>query len=219
MIAGQNVFFHLNNPIRLVRIVGLVVQINSVAAGKYTLLTIDDSSGANIEVKLERRDRRPEDDAEYPSNTLVDNVDVTNNLGDPTIYVDKKPVSIGSVVRAQGELTSYRDQRQVSLKKLFHVKDTNEEAVHWSKAAEWKRTVLSKPWVLTKERRDAVEEKLRIEEYKDHERRKKRRKMQNEHDEKHVQREAKREARRMAEQEKMDAGALEGSERLPQPWD
>ncbi|KAK4503246.1 hypothetical protein PRZ48_006674 [Zasmidium cellare] len=216
---GQNVFFHLNNPIRLVRIVGLIVQINSVAEGKYTLLTIDDSSGANIEVKLQRRDRQPGDDAEYPSNTLIDNVDVMVNLGEPTIYVDRKPVSLGSVVRAQGELTSFRNQRQIDLKKLFRVKDTNEEAVHWSKAAEWKRTVLNKPWVLTQEQRDVADEKLRQEERKEHERRRKRRKMQNEHDEKHIQREARREARRMAEQEKMDAGALAGSERLPQPWD
>lgn len=219
MIAGQNVFFQLNNPIRLVRIVGLIVQINSAAAGKYTLLTIDDSSGANIEVKLERRDRQPGDDADYPSNTLVDNVDVTIHLGEPRIHVDKKPVSIGSVVRAQGELEIFRNQRQVNLKKLFHVKDTNEEAVHWSKAAEWKRTVLSRPWVLTKERRDAVDEKLRNEERREHERRKRKRKMQTAHDERHLQRQARREERRLAEQGKMDAGALEGSERLPQPWD
>lgn len=217
--AGQNVFFYLNNPIRLVRIVGLIVQINTVALGKYTLLTIDDGSGANIEVKIQRRDRQPGEDAEYPSNTLVDNVDVTFQWGEPTVHLDKKPLAIGSVVRAQGELSSYRNQRQVVLNRLFRVKDTNEEAVHWSKAADWKRSVLSKPWVLTQEQRDAVEEKLRKQERKDYERRKKRLKLQSADDEKKMQKEARREARRMAEQEKMDAGALAGSEVLPRPWD
>lgn len=195
------------------------MQINSVAAGKYTLLTIDDSSGANIEVKIERRDRQPGDDAEYPSNTLVANVDVTVRLGESTLHLDNKPLAVGSVVRAQGEIASYRNQRQVTLNRLFRVKDTNEEAVHWSKAADWKRSVLSKPWVLTRERRDAVDEKLRKEERKEYEKRKKKRRLQTENDEKRTQKEARREAKRVAEQEKMDAGALAGSEMLPRPWD
>lgn len=219
MSAGQNVFFYLNNPIHLVRIVGLIVQVTSVADGKFILLTIDDSSGANIEVKIQRRDRQPGDDAEYPSNTQVDNVDVTFQWGEPTIHLDKKPLAIGSVVRAQGEVANYRYQRQVVLNRLYRVKDTNEEAVHWSKAADWKRNVLNKPWVLTQEMRTAVDEKLRKEERKEYERRTKRQRLKSEDHERRSQKEAKREARRLAEEQKMDSGALPGSEVLPRPWD
>ncbi|KAI9654448.1 MAG: hypothetical protein M1831_005414 [Alyxoria varia] len=50
---GQNVFFHLNHPLRYVYLCGPVVAIDFITS-RYVLFTLDDSSGANVEIKIER---------------------------------------------------------------------------------------------------------------------------------------------------------------------
>nr|POE47102.1 hypothetical protein CFP56_00434 [Quercus suber] len=156
---GQNIFFHLNWPIQYVRLVGLVVDIELApnCEGRYTLLTLDDGSGACIVVKITRRRVWPGDDSVYPSNTTCDHVDVHVLLGLPSVRILGQAISIGDVIRVKGTISTFRHVRQIELKLAAVVRDTNEEASAWRETVAWSREKLARPWVLTQKDRDAVD--------------------------------------------------------------
>lgn len=213
-VEGQQIYFHLNHPIRFVRLVGLVVDIE-VKAGKHILISLDDSSGTCIEIKTSFQPVEEDDHAEYLSNTLVENLDVHVILGIPTIYINKQRIEIGSIIKAKGTLDSFRNTRQLKLERIWVVKDTSEEVKAWSETASWKRDVLSEPWVLTKEEREEVDEKIGRDEVNERERSKKRRAFDAKYAEKKKRKLEKVEMRRKREEEKYNAGALPGSNVVP----
>lgn len=217
--GGQDVWFWLNHPIQFFQVVGLVVQIDSVANGRYTLITIDDASGANMEVKIERKAARREGEAEWTENSYAENVDVFVEMGLPVVLLHGKRVEVGEVMQVKGTLTTFRSEKQIVVKRLRRVKDTNQEAVWWSLMADWKRTTLSRPWVISKEAMAKVDREQRQEKKESKKadmhdlRRAQRRK---EWEEQHAEKE---EAKRSRLEEKMNMHALEGSDVLPRPWD
>lgn len=211
---GQNIYFHLNNPIRYVRLVGLVVDIE-IKSNKYILITLDDSSGSCIEVKTQFRNIKEDDHAEYPSNTDVDNVDVHISLGIPAILINKESIDIGTVVKVKGTIDSFRRTRQLKLERAWTVKDTNEEAKAWSETAQWHRDVLSQPWVLTKAQRDEIDEQIAKDAVKDREMSRKRKVWDAKYAEKKKRHLEKHESRRKREEERLNAGALPGSNVIP----
>ena len=207
---GQNIYFHLNHPIRFVRLIGLIVDIE-LKAGKYLLLTLDDSSGACIEVKTELRAVKEDDHAEYPSNTIVDNVDCLVDWGLPSLSINKEAADIGTVVKLKGTLDSFRNTRQVRLERAWIVRDTNEEAKAWAETASWHRDVLSKPWMLSARKRAEIDEKINSDAAKERERMKKRHAIDSQYAEKKRKHFERVEARRRKQEEKYNAGALPGS--------
>ncbi|PPJ57974.1 hypothetical protein CBER1_09406 [Cercospora berteroae] len=217
---GQNVWFWLNHPIQFVRIVGFVCQVDQVAGGKYILMTVDDGSGANIEVKLERPVAyREQNGAVYSTKTNLDNVEVMSHFGLPVVIAGKARVDMGTVIIAEGKVESYNQSRQIIALRLGLVKDTNEETIHWSKVADWKRSVLNKPWVLSSDQRTVIDAKL-IETEKVAEQQSRRRKKKNAKIEELRRRhEEKIEAKRKQRTEYYNQGALPGSHILKMPWD
>lgn len=211
---GQNIYFHLNHPIRFVRLVGIVVDIE-LKANKYLLLTIDDSSGACIEVKTEIRTVREDDHAEYPSNTVVDNIDCVVHWGVPSLFINKAATYIGTVVRLKGTLDSFRNVRQIKLERAWVVKDTNEEAKAWAETAQWHRDIMSKPWVLSERERAKIDEQIKRDAMKEREKMKKRKAMDSQHAEKKRKHLEKIEDHRRKKEEEYNAGALPGSHILP----
>ena len=207
---GQNVYFHLNHPIRYVRLVGLVVDIE-VKSDKYILISLDDSSGSCIEVKTQFRDTRGDDHAEWPSNTVVDTVDVHVKLGITTVYINKTPIDIGVVLKVKGTIDCFRQTRQLRLERAWVVQDTNEEAKAWSETAQWRRDVLAKPWVLTTAQRDRIDEQIALDAAKDREKLRKRKAWDAKDAEKRKRHLEKHESRRRRKEEKYNAGALLGS--------
>lgn len=216
---GQKVYFYANHPIKFVRVVGLLLEIEQIAEGKYTLLTLDDGSGECIVVKIKRREQADDGNGPPPSNTEVDNVSVHVDLGLPMLFLEKKPVELGSVVKVKGTIDTFRDVRQLELQRLFTVKDTNMEAKAWSEVAQWKRDILSRPWVLSQAERDAVDEKSRVDERKERERAKRKRELSGRVSDKKRRHDEKRECRRKKEEARYDAGALKGSNAIPMPWE
>ncbi|KAK4553144.1 hypothetical protein LTR86_009871 [Recurvomyces mirabilis] len=214
---GQNVYFYGNHPIQFVRVVGLLVDTEQ--RGRYTILSIDDSSGACIDVKIERRHVKVGDEAEYPSNTSIDNVNVKIDLALPTLILNAKPVDIGTVLEVKGTVSVFRNTRQIDLARLFRVKDTNAEAAAWVKTAQWKTDVLSQAWILSTEQRRRVDEKVREEERQERERKNKRQEWSAKHADKRRDQEEKKEAKRKRSELKYSTGALYGSHLLPTPWD
>lgn len=218
--TGQNVYFRLNHPIQYVYLCGVVVQVElapGAGATKFALITLDDGSGKVIEVKIPRRQTQLDDDAVFPSNTLINNVNVWVDMAVASVHVDGKALSVGSVVRVKGIITVFRE-RQIELKRIFRVKDTNEEAAFWTSLAKWRREVLSKPWVLTHEQKTKIDDEIAevtkqtqkraVVKKGDHAARLARKAKIDE----------KKEKRRLLEAATFDAGALPGSHILRAPW-
>lgn len=218
--VGQNVYFKLNHPIQYVYLCGVVVQVElapGAGATKFALITLDDGSGKVIEVKIPRRQTQLDDDAVFPSNTLINNVNVWVDIAVASVHVDGKALNVGSVIRVKGTITVFRE-RQIELKRIFRVKDTNEEAAFWTSLAKWRREVLSKPWVLTHEQKTKIDveiaeatkqtQKRAVVKKGDHAARLARKAKVDE----------KKEKRRLLEAATFDAGALPGSHILRAPW-
>lgn len=213
-VAGQGTYFHFNHPIRYVRLVGVVVAIDNINV-KYTVLTIDDGSGANIEVKIVRLVPNMYRTVESPSNTTIDNVNIVSQLGVFEVKVDQHPLDIGTVIKAKCTISEFREQKQLELKRVWVVLNTNEEAQAWAETAAFKQKVLSTPWHISSTEHRRIKREIQSEK----ERNQENEKLKNEHEarrkeRKHAReeymakREVKLEARRRKEEVMMNAGAM-----------
>ncbi|CAK7565506.1 MAG: endo-1,3-beta glucanase [Sporothrix epigloea] len=124
--AGQNVYFHLNHPIKWVRIAGVVVACADYSGRR--IYTVDDGSGATIECSVPAPDRQQHHLAPVP---------VVNN---PGIVVDVK-----------GELRIFRDTLQIQVVKLTVLRGTQQELRFWAKLQEFAASTLHRPWVLDRQ--------------------------------------------------------------------
>lgn len=196
------------------RIVGAVVAIDDINL-KYTVLTLDDGSGATIEIRIVRLTPDVCNPVDSSSNTTIDNVDVINRCGVFEVAVNDEYLAIGTVVKVKGTISEFRGVKQLDLKRIWIVRTTNEEAQAWAEAAATRQGVLSKPWYISstehkKIKKEIKMERKRLHEYKklkiEHELRKE---AQREAREEHrALRDAKLEVRRRREEVMMNAGAL-----------
>ncbi|KAG8671635.1 hypothetical protein FPOAC2_04983 [Fusarium poae] len=142
---GENFYFYGNLPIKWVRIVGLVVAIDEFTGRR--VYTIDDSSGACIECTVK-----------MPISTVVDgNAAATGDTGpkkvdaNPPLPTDPFPtIDVGCVVDIKGGLSSFRDERQLTIEKMLVVRSTQQEVALWEKRVRFQFEILAKPWVLRK---------------------------------------------------------------------
>ncbi|KAF2089370.1 hypothetical protein K490DRAFT_37499 [Saccharata proteae CBS 121410] len=210
----RRTYFHLNHPIRFVRLVGPIVAIDDINSW-LTTFTIDDGSGATIEVAVRRLSSDITDAIDCPSNTVVDNVHVDSRLGVFDLRVDETVLDIGTVVNIKCTLTNYRKMMQLELQRVKIVRDTTEEARAWGELADFYETVLGKPWVVTAEDVRAIEKEERREarevrekERKLKERNEKKKVWKERHEERMKVHEEKLERRRKREEDKLMVGAL-----------
>ncbi|KAH5581795.1 hypothetical protein HBI24_129810 [Parastagonospora nodorum] len=210
----QHLYFHLNHPIRYARLVGVVVAIDDINL-KYTVLTIDDGSGSNIELKIVREQSAERNALSSSSRTTLENVNVISQLGVFEVMVDSQSLEIGTVVKAKGTISEFRGIKQLDLKRIWVVTTTDEEAQAWAETAAYKREILSKPWHLTTTEHRQIKAKMKSDKTKlqEYEKRKA------EHEAKKLeqrqarevylaQREKRLEMRRRKEEVMMNAGAL-----------
>jgi hypothetical protein len=217
--AGQHVYFHGNHPIRYVYLCGLVLQFDlapGAGAAKYALLMLDDGSGWAIEVKIPRR--YGIDKEAFLSNTLIDNLNVNAKFGLASLFIDNKPIHVGAILKVKGTITMFRD-RQIELKRVFLVKDTNEEVVFWVSLAKHRSDVLSRPWILTHPKMKAIDDEMEAQERHDRERKKAKQAKFKRDEERRARSDEKRERQRRRVQEVLDAGALVGSNVIRAPWE
>lgn len=186
---------------------------------------MDDSSGACIDVKIVRKDKAKLTEEDV-SNTSIDNLSIESRIGVLDVIIDGKIVDIGTVIKAKCTIGSWYGEKQLELKRVSIMKDTNEEVAAWRALAAFKQHVLSKPWVLTSKDRADVDERLVQEEkvrrdeeirYRQKMRRLEERKKQ--HAIKLSAHEQRAELRRKEAEKKYDAGALPGSNLTPSYWD
>lgn len=134
---ADDVFFSLNHPIRWVRIVGVVVAIDEFYSNR--VYTVDDSTGECIECST----KIPKPTDSNRSNGL--DHETTAEAPAPDPYSD---IDVGMVVEVKGSVRIFRDQKQIKIQKLQRVRSTNQEVQFWNKIREFRREVLSRPWVL-----------------------------------------------------------------------
>lgn len=207
-------YFHLNHPIRYVRLVGVVVAIDDINL-KYTVVTIDDGSGATIELKIVRIPPAERNPVDTSSLTSLDNVKVISRPGVFEVVVDNLRLDIGTVVKAKGTISEFRGIKQLNLKRIWVVSTTDEEAQAWAETATFKQEVLSKPWHLTSAEHRQIKAKIKSEKKKlqEYERRKSEHEAKKEEQRQAQElylatREKKLEIRRRKEEVMMNAGAL-----------
>ncbi|KAI4113684.1 MAG: hypothetical protein LQ338_008131 [Usnochroma carphineum] len=152
---GQSTYFHLNHPIRWVRLVGVIVAFD-VYPNRVTI-TLDDSSGLTIDIFCRRNSS-----SASAVNTTIDRYgainfnNAANFVEDEHIYttsegykVNLKGIDIGSVVKIKGGISEFRGKKQVTLERISLVSTTNEEASAWAENALFYQDILGKPWVVS----------------------------------------------------------------------
>lgn len=207
-------YFHLNHPIRYVRLVGVVIAIDDINL-KYTVLTIDDGSGASIELKIVRVTPTDRNAAISSSKTTLNSVEVISQFGVFEVMVDNHRLDIGTVVKAKGTISEFRGTKQIDLKRIWVVTTTDEEAQAWGETAAFKQQVLSKPWHITSGEHKQIKSNMKSEKKKVHEYEKRKAEHEAKKEEQRqarevylAQREKKLEMRRRKEEVMMNAGAL-----------
>ncbi|CBY00419.1 hypothetical protein LEMA_P015490.1 [Plenodomus lingam JN3] len=205
--AGQNIYFHLNHPIRFVRLVGAIVAINDIHI-RYTVLTIDDGSGATIDLTITRIPSPGLNPVDTSSPTTVDNVHIVSRIGVFDVLVDQQSLDIGTIVKAKGTISEFRGAKQLDLKRISIVADTNEEARAWAEAAAFKQSVLARPWHISATEGKKIKSAIRAEKKKEQEYERRRAEYNTKMDEHRQAKEAKLEMRRRKEEAMMNAGAL-----------
>ncbi|CUS15295.1 unnamed protein product [Tuber aestivum] len=127
---GQDVWFYSNHPIRWVRVVGIVVAYDDTE--KMVNITVDDGSGYLM--------------------------DLIAWKGKPPVgkrpkfsFDDLKNVGLHSIIKAKGSLGEFRGNKQLLLRRIAVLHDTNGEVDAWTETIKFKKNVLSKPWHLTEE--------------------------------------------------------------------
>jgi hypothetical protein len=209
------VYFHLNHPIRFVYLVAPIVAIQDIPNTKFFILTLDDSSGSCIDIKIERKDPAKVE-ADSTSNTTVSNLDINVAIGyDSEIKIDGQTVDIGSVVKVKCTIGSFRGVKQLELKRCSVIKDTTEEVAAWESMAQFKRDVLAGPWVLSAADQVDLDVQLQQEAMREQEEEKRERRSQRalekreeQRAEKRRAREEERELRRQAAERRYNHGAL-----------
>jgi hypothetical protein len=182
---------------------------------RYTVLTIDDGSGATIELKIVRISSIDKNPLASSPVTTLSNVTVISQLGVFDVMVDNQRLDIGTVVKAKGTISEFRGIKQIDLKRIWVVTTTDEEAQAWAETASYKQEILSKPWHISSTEHKQIKAKRQSERKRlqDYERRKveheaKKQAQAKAREEHMAQKEKKLEIRRRKEEVMMNAGAL-----------
>lgn len=152
-VTGQNVFFHLNHPIRWVRIAGIVVAIDEFPGRR--IYTLDDSSGTSIECVI----HAPTPDAAVAAAAAVkveakpDTAEARQWKGSASTSAEIKTtipadVDVGTLIEVKGGLTLFRGHKQIKILKVTILRSTEQEVAFWEKIMQFRQDVLDKQWNL-----------------------------------------------------------------------
>ena len=165
-IVGQNVYFYNNHPIQFLCLAGVIVQRDEQV--RRTILILDDSSGATIEVVCDKPDQlvqaprtqfqtepRPRVQIQ-PSDkiTLSDRIIAEDETGPSHLAaasrtsLDISPLEPGVRAKLRGTITQFRGMLQLHLERYVLIEDTNAEMEFLEQRTRFLVDVLCVPWVL-----------------------------------------------------------------------
>ncbi|MCJ1235924.1 hypothetical protein MMC14_003898 [Varicellaria rhodocarpa] len=151
---GQKTYFFLNHPIKWVRLVGVIVAFDEYA--ERWIFTLDDSSGATIQVVCSR-DPTPITSSKMALEKNPPKISTGKTATGNTI--DMSGIDLGTVVKVKGGIGFYAQQKQITLERISIIPSTTSEAQAWTELADFQTSVLSEPWLVL----PADEAKLRAE--------------------------------------------------------
>lgn len=197
---------------------------------KRTIITLDDSSGATIDVCVlqsdpkDREKTQTEDiqisnisKAEPDASTSLDTSEQISNAKTPVLQtehvsatdrtiLDITNLKPGTTVRVKGTLSRFRSIMQLNLERFTLIRDTNAEMQFIDERLQFLVEVLAVPWVLSDEEIEQLREEAErgdakaIEDRQRAEQRVKRRAEREERDYRHIQKRYEREERRRAKE-------------------
>lgn len=123
-LKGQNTYFHLNHPIRWIRLVGVIVAFD--AYPNRVQMTLDDSSGLTIEIFCRKEtSTAPVTDTTVDRHGAIKLHDLcqqetnghvcTTNEG---YKVNLQGIDVGSVVKVKGGISEFRGGKQLTLERI-----------------------------------------------------------------------------------------------------
>lgn len=121
-----------------VRTVGVIVAIDEFFNKRC--YTIDDSSGACIEALID-----------LPNTNNQSQHAGTRELGKYdaiAAMTQYDHLDVGDIIDVKGQLTLFRNEKQIRVEKINVVLSTSQEVSLWEKRAAFRRNVLDKPWTL-----------------------------------------------------------------------
>lgn len=113
--SGQKIYFHLNHPIKWIRLVGVIVSFDDYE--KRWIMLVDDSSGATLEISCAKA---PAKDKDANANELGNGNGTGDSQGTSAswIGVDLSGVDVGSVVKVKGGIGEFRGVKQMTLERI-----------------------------------------------------------------------------------------------------
>ena len=151
---------------RWVRVVGIVVAVDEFYGRR--VFTVDDSSGACVET-FATFTPPPKPDNSAAATVKVTNGSTIDAKGSKTKASTVTPktgtaeenqsktdlpyndLDVGHVVDVKGKLSTFRDEMQIEIIRLTTLKSTEQELLLWERRTKFRRDVLERPWVLTKD--------------------------------------------------------------------
>ena len=126
-------------------------------------MTLDDSSGATIEITCGRPNPKngnvtsvlPQDGNKLSSEQGVR----AEGLTATGRSVDLEVADIGTVVKVKGGIGSFRGEKQLLLERISILRTTNEEATAWAENTAFRMDVLNTPWFVSEKDRERARRK------------------------------------------------------------
>lgn len=143
----------------------MVVAVDEYPGRK--VYTVDDSSGVCIECLIDvprparsvgdtisGADQKSSSKGTAAATTATTTITTTGTTEKKTITADTIPkvpeeVDVGTIVDIKGELTLFRDHKQIKILKTTVLRSTEQEVVFWEKLRNFRKDTLDKPWQLT----------------------------------------------------------------------
>lgn len=189
--------FYLNHPIQFVQVIGVVVSVEEYFE-KFWLFTLDDSSGATIDVTCRKPEKEQRQEEDNPG-LHISGVNPIQDGTEKTVKSNSKPQSqldtqddeateeqllqstlstlqIGTVVQAKGTLRTFHSVRQLALLRLNVIPSTTHEMALISSRSQFLSSALSHPWTLGAAEQEKLQEEAHGERDRERERARKRRK-------------------------------------------
>ncbi|EGD87288.1 hypothetical protein H112_05827 [Trichophyton rubrum D6] len=160
---GQNIYFYKNHPIQFICLAGVIVSREEHI--RRTILTLDDSSGSNIEIvcskkQVELPDSQPVKAETGAAVAAAGTTRVPEYITSTTKEaLDIKSLVPGVIAKFKGTVITFRNIRQLHLERFVLLPDMAGEMRFWEERTRVLVDVLAVPWYLTPEQ----VEQLRIE--------------------------------------------------------
>lgn len=123
LYPGQNLYFHLNHPIKWIRLVGVIVAFD-VYPTRWIMI-LDDSSGTTIEMTCRRPGPAKDFEPQLPGENVSSIINTSDARGESMKgitamggEVDLNGVDVGTVVKAKGGVGSWRGEKQMLLERI-----------------------------------------------------------------------------------------------------